>query len=288
MKLGRLGVWSANDRLTPADLTRLLHVSEDLGYCALWYPEAVGYEALSSASFMLANTKKLLIGSSIASIYARDAFTARRGLIGMQAMYGDRFILGLGVSHTSMVQARGHEYAKPVPAMNAYLDALYGEEAGAAEPGKADWPVMLAALRPAMMKLAFARSQGALPVNVTPEHTRAAAAIMPAGKHLAVAQKFIFETNADRARTVGRAQLTLHLGLPNYIAHWKRLGFDDADFANGGSDRFVDAMLAWGTIEEVRAKITAHFNAGATHVCIRPVTEDANERDAMLKAMADL
>ena len=283
MKLGRLGVWSANDRLTPAELIRLLHVSEDLGYCALWYPEAVGYEALSSASFMLANSKKLLIGSSIASIYARDAFTARRGLIGMQAMYGDRFILGLGVSHTSMVQARGHEYAKPVPAMNAYLDALYGEE-----PGAEDWPVMLAALRPAMMKLAFARSQGALPVNVTPEHTRAAAALMPTGKHLAVAQKFIFETNADRARTVGRAQLTLHLGLPNYIAHWKRLGFDDADFANGGSDRFVDAMLAWGTVEQVRAKIRAHFDAGATHVCIRPVSDDATERDGMLKAMADL
>ena len=284
MKLGRLGVWSANDRLSPAELIRLLHTSEDLGYCALWYPEAVGYEALSSAAFMLANCKNLHIGSSIASIYARDAFTARRGLIGLNAMYDNRFILVLGVSHASMVEARGHGYAKPVPAMRAYLDRLQGDEEAE------NWQVMLAALGPAMLKLAYARSLGALPVNSTPEHTRRAAAAMSPGKHLAVAQKFIIETDAARARAIGRAQLTAHLEMPNYISHWLRLGFSQADLENGGSDRFIDAMLNWGTVDDVKRQIRAHFEAGATHVCIRPVHPDGDfaARDAMLKAMADL
>ncbi len=284
MKLGRLGVWSSNDRLSPAELIRLLHTTEDLGYCALWYPEAVGYEALSSAGFMLAHCKKLHIGSSIASIYARDAFTARRGLIGLNAMSDNRFILGLGVSHAPMVEARGHGYAKPLPAMRAYLDRLQeGEDA-------ADWQVMLAALGPAMLKLAYGRSQGALPVNSTPEHTRRAAAAMPAGKHLAVAQKFIIETNAGRARALGRVQLAAHLEMPNYIAHWLRLGFSEADLAHGGSDAFIDAMVNWGTEDDVKRQIRAHFAAGATHVCIRPVHADGDfaARDAMLRAMADL
>ena len=285
MQLGRLGVWNPNDRLTPAELVRLLATAEDLGYCALWYPEAVGYEALSSASFMLAHSKRLHIGSSIASTYARDAFTARRGLLGLRAMYDDRFILGLGVSHAPMVEARGHGYDRPVPAMRAYLDRLYGDEAGST-----DWPVMLAALGPLMMKLAFARSQGALPVNVTPEHTRRAAAIMPAGKHLAVAQKFLIETDASRARAIGRAEIAMYLTMPNYRNHWLRLGFTETELDNGGADRLVDAMINWGSVEDVKRQIRAHFEAGATHVCIRPVhaNGDFAARDAMLRAMADL
>ena len=285
MQLGRLGVWNPNDRLTPAELVRLLATAEDLGYCALWYPEAVGYEALSSASFMLAHSKRLHIGSSIASTYARDAFTARRGLLGLRAMYDDRFILGLGVSHAPMVEARGHGYDRPVPAMRAYLDRLYGDEADAA-----DWPVMLAALGPVMMKLAFARSQGALPVNVTPEHTRRAAAIMPAGKHLAVAQKFLIETDPSRARMIGRAEIAMYLSMPNYRNHWLRLGFTEGELDNGGSDRLVDAMINWGSADDVKRQIRAHFDAGATHVCIRPVhaNGDFAARDAMLRAMADL
>ena len=184
-----------------------------------------------------------------------------------------------------MVQARGHGYDRPVPAMKAYLDQLYEEE-----PGAEDWPVMLAALGPVMMKLAFARSQGALPVNTTPEHTRLSAASMPAGKHLAVAQKFLFTTDADHARAIGRAELALHLALPNYISHFQRLGFTPAELENGGSDRLVDALISWGTVEDVKRKIRAHFDAGATHVCIRPLHApgDFAARDAMLATMADL
>jgi alkanesulfonate monooxygenase SsuD/methylene tetrahydromethanopterin reductase-like flavin-dependent oxidoreductase (luciferase family) len=111
--------------LDAAEIRRLLRTVGDLGYSTFWYPEALGYESLSIASFMLANTTRLIIGSSIANIYARDPFTARRGL----RTYDDRFILGLGVSHASMVEKlRGHVYDKPVPTMRRYLDSLYDDE----------------------------------------------------------------------------------------------------------------------------------------------------------------
>src|SRR5215469_3847086 len=148
--LGKLGVWYAVDRLDGAAIKRLLRTVEDLGYSTLWYPEALGYESLSIASFMLANTTRLIIGSSIANIYARDPFTARRGLITLSSLYDDRFILGLGVSHAPMVErVRGHVYDKPVPTMRRYLEAVYEDSSKVG-----NWPLMIAALGPLMLKLA--------------------------------------------------------------------------------------------------------------------------------------
>ena len=163
-QVGRRGVWYPVDRLDGAGIRRLLRTVEDLGYSTLWYPEALGYESLSIASFMLANTTRLIIGSSIANIYARDPFTARRGLRTLSSLYDDRFILGLGVSHAPMVErVRGHVYDKPVPTMRRYLDGVYEDPSNAAE-----WPVVIAALGPLMLKLAAERTAGAVPYNVTP------------------------------------------------------------------------------------------------------------------------
>ena len=139
----------------------MLRTVEELGYSTLWYPEALGYESLSIASFMLANTNRMIIGSSIASIYARDAFTARRGLRTLSSLYDDRFILGLGVSHAPMVEGlRGHVYDKPVPTMRRYLDGVYEDPSNAAE-----WPLVIAALGPLMLKLAAERTAGAVPTG---------------------------------------------------------------------------------------------------------------------------
>ncbi len=125
MQLGRLGVWYPMDRLNGEEIRRFTGDLEQLGYDALWYPESRGYESLSVAGFMLGATKTLKIGSSIASIYARDAFTCQRGMLGLNDLYGGRFILGLGVSHLPMVEGvRGHSYGKPVPVMRAYLDGI--------------------------------------------------------------------------------------------------------------------------------------------------------------------
>ena len=149
---------------------------EGLGYQTLWYPEARGYESFAVGGFMLSQTTKLKLGSSIASIYARDAFTSRRGMISLNALYGDRFILGLGVSHVPMVEGlRGHTYEKPIPVMRSYLDGIIKGEAEAK-----DWPIAIAALGPLMLKLARDMTRGALPYNTTPAHTAEAAKILGA------------------------------------------------------------------------------------------------------------
>jgi probable F420-dependent oxidoreductase len=283
-QLGRLGVWYPIDRLDGAGIRRLLGMVEDLGYSTFWYPEALGYESLSIASFMLANTKRLIIGSSIANIYARDPFTARRGLCTLSSLYDDRFILGLGVSHAPMVEKlRGHVYDKPVPTMRRYLDGLYEDPSNAAE-----WPLMIAALGPLMLKLAAERTAGALPYNVTPEHTRKARATLGPDKLLAVEQKVCLETDPVAARAHARRELHRYMAMTNYRNNWLRIGFTEADLADGGSDRFIDAMVLWGDAATIARGLTAHLQAGANHVCIQPVHAegDSEARDRTLAALA--
>ena len=286
MELGRLGVWYPTDRLDGPQLKALMATVEGHGYSAFWYPESRGYESLSLAGFLLAHSQKLMIGSSIANIYARDGFAARRGMITLNSLYGGRFILGLGVSHQPMVERiRGHVYEKPVPAMRAYLDALQGDEAGAA-----DWPVLIAALGPLMMKLTAKRTKGAVPYNVTPEHTAQAAAILGPDKWLAVEQKVCVEADRVRARALGRAELSRYMVLPNYRNNWLRLGFTETELENGGNDRFIDAMVLSGDAATVKAGLHAHFAAGATHVCLQPVHAEGDwaARDAMIAALAGM
>ena len=286
MKLGRLGIWYSMDKLGGAQQIKAFVGSvERLGYDVLWYPESRGYESLSVAGFMLGNSTKLKIGSSIASIYARDAFTACRGMISLNDLYGERFILGLGVSHPPMVEGiRGHKYEKPIPAMRAYLDGICKDQ-----PGSQDWPLAIAALRPLMLKLAAERSRGSLPYNVTPEHTARAAKIMGPGAWLAVEQKVCLETDAVKARALGRKELSRYMVLDNYRNNWLWIGFSEAELANGGSDRFIDAMVLWGDAAKIKQGLRAHFAAGATHVCIQPVHAegDVAARDRMLTELAD-
>ena len=284
--LARLGVWYPIDRLDAGGIRRLLRTVEDLGYSTFWYPEALGYESLSIASFMLANTERLIIGSSIANIYARDPFTARRGLRTLSSLYDDRFVLGLGVSHAPMVErVRGHVYEKPVPTMRRYLDGLYEDPSNAAE-----WPVVIAALGPLMLKLAAERTAGAVPYNVTPEHTREARAALGPDKLLVVEQKVCLETDPATARDLGRRELHRYMTLTNYRNNWLRIGFTEADLGDGGSDRFIDAMVLWGDAKTIARGLRAHLDAGATQVCIQPVTAagDMEARDRILTALRDV
>jgi probable F420-dependent oxidoreductase len=286
MKLGRLGVWYSTDKhADPARISAFAKTVETLGYDTLWYPEARGYESFSVGGYMLSQTKTLKIGSSIASIYARDAFTSRRGMISLNQLYGDRFVLGLGVSHVPMVEGlRGHVYEKPVPAMRAYLNGIAKGEAGAA-----DFPICIAALGPLMLKLARQMTQGAVPYNTTPKHTAEAAKILGPNKWLAIEQKVTIETDPVKARTLGREELSRYMVLDNYRNAWLGMGFTEADLSNGGSDAFIDAMVLWGDAQTVKAGLRAHFIAGATHVAIQPVhaAGDMAGRDAMLAALTD-
>src|SRR5437588_9967167 len=166
MKLGRIGVWYGTDKLDGSQLRDFVSTVEKNGYSALWYPESRGYESMSLAACLLSSSEKLTIGSSIANIYARDSFTAQRAMVSLNALYGGRFILGLGVSHIPMVEGvRGHRYEKPLAAMSAYLDGI-NKSTPAGEPP----PVVVAALGPKMLALSGAKSHGAVPYNVTPQH----------------------------------------------------------------------------------------------------------------------
>src|ERR1700742_1660466 len=174
MKLGRLGVWYGTDRLNGSQLRDFVRTVENSGYSALWYPESRGYESMSLAAWLLSCSEKLVIGSSIANIFARDSYTAQRAMVSLNALYGNRFILGLGVSHIPMVEGlRGHRYDKPLAAMSAYLDGI-NKSASAGDPP----PVVVAALGPKMLALSGAKSRGAVPYNVTPGHTAQAAGIL--------------------------------------------------------------------------------------------------------------
>ena len=286
MKLGRLGVWYSTDKCTAAQVADLARVVERNGYSAYWYPESRGYESMSIAGYLLSNSQKLIVGSSIANIYARDPFTARRGMASLNDLYGGRFILGLGVSHRPMVEGvRGHRYDKPLATMRAYLDGLHKDF-----PEGKDAPVALAALGPKMLELSAKRTLGALPYNVTPKHTALAAKILGRDKMLAVEQKVTIETNPAKARALGRKELSRYMVLDNYRNNWLREGFSEADLANGGSDKFIDAMCLWGDADTVRRGLRAHFDAGATHVCLQPVHEDGNmaARDKIIETLADV
>jgi probable F420-dependent oxidoreductase len=286
MQLGRLGAWYSTDKLGGSrQIAEFAATVERLGYDVLWYPESRGNESFSVAGFMLSHTSKLKIGSSIASIYARDAFTSRRGMLTLNDLYGDRFILGLGVSHPPMVEGlRGHVYEKPIPAMRRYLNGITRDQ-----PGADDWPICVAALGPLMLKLSGEMTRGAIPYNTNPRHTAEAAKLLGPGKWVAIEQKVTIETDPAKARALGRKELARYLTLDNYRNNFLRIGFTEQDLQNGGSDTFIDQMCLWGSVDKVKAGLRAHFDAGATHVAIQPVHDDGDiaARDYILSALAN-
>ncbi len=287
MKLGKQGVWSPTDSLSVAQLTELVQRVERLGYAALWYPESRGHESFSLGSFLLSRTSTLIIATGIANIYARDATTAKQGQHTLAKLSGGRFLLGLGVSHVPMVETlRGHTYGKPVATMRAYLDGM--DKAAAAAPTLDEAPpTVLAALGAHMTSLGAERTAGIHPYNVTPAHTAWARKRVGPGPWICVEQKVLLVKDPAQARAIARQNLAHYLALPNYRNNWLRLGFTEAELANGGSDRFLDAMVAWGDVAAVRERIRQHFDAGASHVCIQPL-DPAGQRAPDLKALEAL
>src|SRR3984893_7695147 len=275
MRLTNLGVWAATDGLSAAAAAAFAKRVEAWGYGALWIPEATGREVFSASAWLLANTNGLALASGIANIYARDSFSAAAAQKGLNEQSGGRFLLGLGVSHIPLVEGlRHHQYGKPVATMRAYLQAM-AKSAYKSVPPPAAPKTVLAALGPKMLELAAELTDGAHPYNVTPEHTRQARAILGAGKLLCVEQAAILETDPAAARATARRFLSIYLGLPNYVNNWRRLGFTDTDFAGGGSDRRIDALIAWGDEKAIRSRLDEHWEAGADHICIQALGQTA-------------
>jgi probable F420-dependent oxidoreductase len=286
MQLKQLGVWRAIDTLSAAEAAAFAQRVEAWGYGTLWVPEAVGREVFSASAWLLANTGSLIVASGIANIYARDSLSSAAAQKGLNEQSGDRFLLGLGVSHIPLVRdVRQHEYGKPVATMRAYLrgmaDAPYKSIPPVSVP-----PTVLAALGPKMLELSAELADGAHPYNVTPEHTRQSREILGASKLLCVELGAILETNPAKARSLARQFLTLYMGLPNYVNNWRRLGFSDTDFAGGGSDRLVDAVVAWGDESAIRARIEEHWQAGADHVCVQAIGAAGSTDEHLLGLLA--
>jgi len=274
MQLGRLGVWTWLDALTAAEAVAFARRVEAWGYSALWVPEAVGREPFALLGFLAAGSSRLVLATGIANIYARDALATRSAQLTLAELTGGRFLLGLGVSHAPMVQGlRGHAYGPPVAAMRAYLDAMERAPYVGPQPPEPP-PTVLAALRPRMLELSAERARGAHPYLVPPDHTARAREILGKRAWLCPEQMVLLETDASKARGIARQNLRIYLGLPNYQANLRWLGFSDADFLDGGSDRLVDALVAWGDERAIAARIRAHHDAGADHVCIQPFRPD--------------
>ena len=274
MKLNRLGVWTNLDTLPAAQSAALAQRVERWGYSALWLPEAVGRNGLVHAGWLLANTQKLIIATGIVNIYARDAVAMNAAHHTLNELSGGRFLLGMGVSHMPLVEFRGHEYSgKPVATMRTYLQAMKSSRYLAPPPPEPPVTV-IAALGPQMLALAAAEADGAHPYNITPEHTAQARAILGPGKLLGPEQKVLLETDPTKARAAARKALSVYMALPNYRNNWLRLGFSEDDLAGAGSDRFIDAMVAWGDETAIRRRIQQHWDAGADQVAINPLRVD--------------
>jgi len=274
MDIGRVGIWTFALDLQPAAKAQEAAAEiESLGYGAIWIPEALGREAFTNSAILLAGSKRIVVATGIANIWARDAMAMASAQKTLCEAYPERFLLGIGVSHAPLVGMRGHDYSKPFTAMRQYLDAMDAAPFMAIGPATAPERV-IAALAPKMLKLAAERSAGSHPYFVPPEHTAKAREILGKGPLLAPEQAVVLETDAGKAREIARTHMSTYLGLPNYVNNLKRLGFTDDDVANGGSDRLVDAIVVWGKIDAVVKRVRAHHDAGADHVGVQVLDPD--------------
>lgn len=270
MDIGRVGIWTFQlDLLPSAEARDVAAQLDEQGWGAVWFPEAMGREAFTNAALLLGGTRRIPIATGIANIWGRDAMAMASAQRTLAEAYPDRFLLGIGVSHAPLVQMlRGHDYRKPFTFMQQYLDAM--DRAPFAAAGPATPPeTVIGALHPRMLKLAAERTRGAHPYLVTPEHTARAREIMGAGPLLAPEQGVVLETDPAVAREIARTHLATYLPLPNYNRNWRTLGYTDADLENGGSDRLVDGLVAWGDVDAIVARVRAHHDAGADHVCLQ-------------------
>jgi probable F420-dependent oxidoreductase len=268
MDLGRVGIWSiglrSEDPQARGDITEAAAELEELGYGAIWLGGSPGIE---HAVPLIEATSRLVVATGILSIWqykAEDVAVQHNALARSDP---GRFLLGLGVSHGPLV---GDDYRRPYGAMIDYLDRLDAADVPRSER-------VIAALGPKMLAASRDRAAGAHPYLTTPEHTRKAREILGAGPLLAPEVKVVLDTDPDRARVTARDHLALYLRLPNYTGNLLRLGFVEDDLRDGGSDRLVDAVFAWGDLDAVRDRVAAHHQAGADHVALQVITADRTQ-----------
>ncbi|MET0148008.1 MAG: LLM class F420-dependent oxidoreductase [Acidimicrobiales bacterium] len=272
--LGRVGLWTFFLDLQPAERVRdLVPEIEAMGWGCVWVPEAVNRDAMVNSALLLSASTTLNIGTGIASIWGRDPMTTAASLKSLSEAWPGRFVLGLGVSHQPMVDhIRGQDYTKPFTKMRDYLAAM--DAALYMSPAPETTHVVLAALGPKMLELSATAADGAHPYFVPVEHTVVAREHLGPDALLAPEQAVVLSTDADEARRVARGHMATYLNLPNYTNNLRRFGWGDEDLADGGSDRLVDAIVAWGDEQAVLDRVAAHHERGADHVALQVLPLD--------------
>lgn len=280
-----LGIWFSPDRLTGAQSAELAVAVEEAGYSTMWIPEAYGRDPFALAAHLGAATSTLRIATGIANIYHRHPHVMQQGANTVAELTGGRFLLGMGVSSPLIVtRGRGIEYGKPLTNMVEYLDQMAEARYFAIAPDE-PVPMVLAALGPKMLALSAERTLGSHPYNVPPEHTAIAREIMGPDAEIMVEQKVMLTNDPASVMETAIKTLAFYNRAPGYVNAWKRLGFTDEDIA-GPSPKLVNAIMAIGDEDLIRARIDAHFDAGATHVCVHPMDSEKGMGKPDMDALA--
>ena len=269
LRTTRTGLWTPSLEALPGPAAQEVAAElDELGFGSLWLPEAVGREAFTGAQAMLAATRRMVVGTGIASIYGRGPMAANGAARLLESLAPGRFVLGLGVSHRPAVEgARKTPYLPPVEAMTSYLDDLAAALYFGADPVLP--PIVLAALGPKMLGLARDRTDGAHSYLVMPAHTASARATLGESPLLVVEQAVVLGQSREESLRRAHAHLDIYTSLPNYRNSWIRQGFAAEDLVRGGSGRLADALVVQGEEEAVLARVREHLDAGADHVLLQ-------------------
>jgi probable F420-dependent oxidoreductase len=269
-RLGPLGVWSMElrgaDRPAVTDAASEL---DELGLRTLWIPGLDGKGVFEDVDRLLSAAPRSSVALGVLGIWGQSAEDVARRLERLDRAHGERTLVGLGVSDPNSAKSHGHEFGKPVDSMSAYLDGLDAAPVPVAASRR-----MLGALGPRMVALGAARTVGIHPFLVTPQHVADQRFAIGADPLIAPHQAVVLDTDADRARATARAGVGMFIGLPAYQNNLRRLGFDDGDFVPGGSDRLIDATVAWGSLEQIHERLSEHLAAGADHVAVHVLGSD--------------
>lgn len=270
MELGRIGIWSAAlrnaERDAAANAAREL---EELGYGAVWFPGGPREGSTEHITALLAATQRVAIAPGILSIWTHPAPDVTHDFFEWEQRFPGRYLLGIGISHSHVVERAGLTYARPMQKLKSYLDELDAQSPAVPVDRRC-----IASLGPKSLQLARDRTWGTHPYFVPVAHTKVAREAVGPGKLVATELMVVLDDNPETARATARQHMAMYLGAPNYVNNLLRLGYAQDDIDNGGSDKIVDDIVAWGTPERILERVREHHAAGADHVCIQVLNQD--------------
>ena len=267
----RIGILFNTDRIVGSDFLDYGRRVEAAGIESVWLAELFGREPFAASGARLGATSTLKVGTAIANVSVRDATAAAAASATLAELSGNRFELGLGVSNRGLNELRGHTWTPPAPRLEAYVQAVRGARLTLPKDSTISYPIQVAAHGPKMLEVAAANADGVFTYVMNVDHTARTRAALPASVALTPMTMCLLCPEPDKARVLCRKALGMYMGLDYYHRAWRTLGFTDDDFTNGGSDRLVDAIVAWGSIDDIKSRIAAQADAGADRVVVVPL-----------------